>query len=227
MRLKLPLAALLAMAFLPVAVGTAEAETHWTINGTTLTGSESVAISNGPWTQTGTALGTTIEMTASSIQCSGICKIFGSGRSSGSLLFTNFKVVKPAHCTAGNPGSMPGTVASEPLEDQIIMDPSSQTGPVFDKFLPASGTAFMAIEYSGSLCVLDGLVLTVTGTAAGESSRTTGVEAVSQSFTFGSSQQTTGGGALAFSGGGSFILSGTLTMALSGTHSGQPFGDSN
>lgn len=223
MRLKKTLMALVACMALTAAVGAsaAQAALHWNVNGSELTGSAAVNVSGGPWTLNGTTLGTTVELTASGIECgtAGGCTISGAGKSAGTLKYTGVSVVKPANCTAGNPAKAAGTITTNALNDQIMMDPKNVAGPVFDKFTPVSGP-FVEIEFHGATCALDELALPVSGSAGGEASNATGVEVVSQSLTFGSAQQTTSGSALTL-GSGSVVLGGTAVNKLA---SGLKFG---
>jgi hypothetical protein len=98
-------------------------------------------------------------------------------------------------------------MVTEPIEDNVIMDPSNAAGPVFDKFIPAAErTTFATIELVGAECPFAGVVAPLKGSMAGEVVRTgasggfepvaTGVLQTPQTLRFGEAQQATGGGAM-------------------------------
>jgi hypothetical protein len=242
MRSKKILVALVAcMALTAVAANAAQAALHWTVNGgTTLAGPETVTVVSdipgpGAWLLSGTTLGTTVELTAENVVCGSTCTIEGAGASSGSLKFTGVTVMKPAGCSAGNPGKAAGTLTTASLRDQIKMDKNvAGSTVVFDEFSPVTaGGSFVQIEFSGATCTLGEIALPVKGTAEGEAGHTelvgifvsnaTGKQVSSQLLRFGSTQQTTGGGALTLAT-GSVTLTGIASNTLSGNNSGEVFG---
>jgi hypothetical protein len=242
MRLKKMLVALVAcMALTAVAANAAQAALHWTVNGgTTLAGPETVTVGTdgpgaGAWLLSGTTLGTTVELTAENVECGtvGGCTIQGAGASTGTLKYTGVTVMKPAGCSAGNPGKTAGSITTAALKDQVKMDKKvAGSTVVFDEFLPSSGTTFVEIEFSGATCTLAEISLPVKGQAEGETGHTvsgvftpntTGQEFSPQLLRFGSAQQTTGEGALTL-GTGAVTLTGIASNTLSGTHAGQTFG---
>lgn len=224
MRLRnLVIAALASMALLGIGAGSAQATAHWSVEGNELSGSETVKISGGSWTLTSTVLGTPVELTAEAVACGSTCTISGAGESAGALKFTGVKVVKPANCTAGNPGKTTGTITTNALKDQVIMDPKSASGPVFDKFTPTSGTKLAEIEFQGATCALGEVSVGLQGSAGGEFSNATGVDVAEPTLTFGSSQQTTSESSLTL-GTAAATLAGKATEALSGENAGALWG---
>lgn len=227
MRLKkAALATLVCMACASFGASAAQAAPHWNINGSPLSGSETVSFSGGPWALNSTTLGTEVELTATGIGCASTCTISGAGESAGSLKFSGVAVKVPASCTAGNPGKAVGTLTTNALRGQMIMDPhiiiGGGPGPVFDKFTPASGTTFVEVEFHGALCVLDELALVLEGSAGGQSQNATAVEKVEQVLSFGPTQQFTSNAQLKF-GGSEAVLRGTAVNTLSGIYKGQSF----
>jgi hypothetical protein len=183
-------------------------------------------------TFTSTLLGAEVELAATGITCVGakIDNTTETGHSEGTLKFTGVTVVKPAHCSV--PG---GSLATNALTDHVIMDPTSGSTVVFDKFTPETGTTFVTVSFEGTECVLAGDSAPVKGTACGEAVRTepagTFVPNVTstlfkvQTLLFGSAQQTTGGCALTL-GSAAAQLTGAVDNELIGTNVGKPFGDS-
>lgn len=233
MRFKKTLLALVAcMALAAFGANAAQASpgAQWTFGaegtgpGTVLT-NETVSVSGGPWTLSSSVLGAPIVIHAEEVECTpGVtCEISGEGSSSGGLTYTGVTVTEPSTCSANSPGEPVGTITTHPLKDTIIMDPSNEAGPVFDRFEPASGTTFVEIELTGAECPFAGVTAPVTGSATGEASHPTGFLAKAQELTFGSSQQATGGGELKL-GKAPATLNGTAVNTLSGEHKGSAFG---
>jgi hypothetical protein len=234
MRFKKTLLALVAcMALAAFGANAAQASpgAQWTTGspgsgpGTPLTGSATVNVSGGPWTLSSSVLGAPIVIHAEEVECSPgeTCEIFGEGSSRGGLTYTGVTVTEPSTCSANSPGEPVGTITTNPLKDTIIMDPSNEAGPVFDRFEPASGTTFVEIELTGAECPFAGVTAPVTGSATGEASHPTGFLAETQELTFGSAQQATGGGELKL-GKAAATLSGTGVNRLSGENQGKAFG---
>jgi hypothetical protein len=135
------LALVACLALTAAAANGAQAALNWNIAGSSLgAGSETVTIGTdgSGWELNGTTLGTTIELRASGLQCASTCKIEGAVESSGKLKFTGVTVMKPAGCSAGNPGQVPGTITTNALVDQVEMDEFAGSTVVFDQFSPAS-----------------------------------------------------------------------------------------
>jgi hypothetical protein len=107
-------------------------------------------------------------------------------------------VLKPStKCSVKSVGGTPGTVTTEALTGQVIMDPTIVSTVVFDKIVPeVSGGPIAYIEFAGSECPLNEASAPVKGTACGESPNKTGVLLATQALTLGASQQATGGCAL-------------------------------
>lgn len=211
------------------AVSANVAQANWTVGeeGNVLKGSAAVEVSGGPWTLESTLLGEPITLEAESLMCAeGVeCTIdneIGTNHSRGWLVFTGVTVVG-LPCTVHSPGQANGTVKTEELTDELIMDPSNPAGPVFDKFFPQTGTTFVQIEFTGETCPLAGVVAPVKGTATGQASNATGVLVVNQSLTFGAAQQTTGGGSLTL-GKNAATLTGVANNRLIGAYEGLAFG---
>jgi hypothetical protein len=176
---------------------------------------------------TSTLLGSAVELEAEGIDCveASIDNTTSKGHSEGKLRFTGVKVLKPStKCGVKNVGGTLGTLTTEALTDQVIMDPTAGSTTVFDKFSPeVSGGAFVTIEFAGAECPLNEASAPVKGTACGESPNKTGVLLATQQLTFGASQQTTGGCALTL-GTKAAGLAGSVDNVLSGTNVGVKFG---
>src|SRR4029077_8820576 len=219
MRLRnLVIAALAGMALLGGGAGSARAAAHWSVEGNELTASETIKISGGPWTLKGTVLGVAVELSAEALTCGSTCTISGAGESAGSLKFTGVKVVKPASCTAKG-----GAISTNALKDQVIMDPKSASGPVFDKFTPSSGTTIAEVTFEGASCPFAGVTAAVNRALGGECSSATGVDVAEPKLTFGSTQQTTSESAMTL-GTAAANLSGEAIETLSGTNAGLLWG---
>ncbi len=236
---KIALALFACMALAAVAAGSAQAQ--WTIgtpgNALGASAHEKVEVSKHPGTTLrldATILGAPITLTAENVHCAaGVeCTIdgenFGTNHSTGTLEFTNV-TVDPSTCSISG-----GKMVTEPIEDNVIMDPSNAAGPVFDKFIPAAGrTTFATIELVGAECPFAGVVAPLKGSMAGEAVRTsasggfepvaTGVLQTPQTLRFGEAQQATGGGAMTL-GKAAMVLSGAVDFTLAGANAGKAFG---
>lgn len=218
---KLILAALACLVAVAVSANAAQAALHFNVNGSSMGSDTNGNISGGPFTLSGTTLGTTVTIDPEIIHCfNGNCVYHPNGTITGQFTVTKPIVTQPPNCTVGNPGQPVGTVNTNSLVGQVIMDPNNGSGPVFYKFAPATGTKIVELEFHGELCALDELALPLAGSFAGESANATGVEEAEQKLTFGSTQQTTSNSALTL-GGGSVVLSGTAVATLA---SGLQFG---
>jgi hypothetical protein len=209
-------------------IGTTENQTG---GGTVLTGSETVNCAKHPETSlvfTSSLRSIPVKLVATQVDCVE-SKINNSpaGHSEGKLRFTGVTVAEPANCTV-----VGGELTTAALVDNIIMDPTSGSTTVFDKFAPASGTTFVSVTFAGTKCTIAEETAAVKGTACGEAVHTltpgtfsaipTGTLFATQSLLFGSSQQTTGGCALTL-GTAAATLSGAVDNTLA---SGKPFGSS-
>jgi hypothetical protein len=191
---------------------------------------------------TSTLLGEPVELSAEGIDCveATIDNTTSKGHSAGKLRFTGVKVLKPSTaCTVGNvKESGSGVVTTEALTDQVIMDPTSGSTAVLDKFSPeVSGGAFVTIEFGGATCPLKEDSAPVKGTACGEAVHTaenakheivyspnvTGELSVIQTALFGATQQTTGGCALTL-GTKAAGLAGAVDNTLAVTNVGKKWG---
>ena len=144
-------------------------------------------------------------------------------------------MIEPANCEVGT--TVEGkthTLTTEALTDHVIMDPTSGSTTVFDKFVPETGTTFVSVTFAGAKCTIGEETAAVKGSACGEAVHTegsplafkaipTGTLFKVQSLLFGSTQQTTGGCALTL-GTVAATLEGAVDNSLSGTNAGKPFG---
>jgi hypothetical protein len=197
-----------------------------------LANKETVKVSGGPFTLSSSVLGAAITLNATEVECDEAggttCQIdetnakkeLTTDHSAGRLVFTGVTVTSPAKCTVHSVGAANGTVTTEALTDEIIMDPSGGTA-TFDKFFPEEGETFVTLELTGAECTLAGVVAAVKGTVTGRTSNT-GVAAVTQSITFNAAEQATGGGVLKL-GKEAATLTGVANNKLSGPNAGKTF----
>jgi hypothetical protein len=210
------------------AVFASAASANWEIEGKSQASgfTETVKIDGGHTILHGTVLGTTVELTSTSFECTAgvTCEIDQAGtveHSSGQLTFTGVKVLQPSGC------SVASELKTSPLTDELIMDPSGGTA-TFDKFFTdknAKGeeVPFIEITLTGS-CAIAGTPFPVKGTVTARANNT-GVSAVGQPLTFSAAEQTTGGGSLLL-GKSPATLTGSATNTLSGINVGKPWGGS-
>jgi hypothetical protein len=115
----------------------------------------------------------------------------------GRLKFTGVTVSTPPNCAVKG-----GTVTTNPLKSELYMDSADNTV-TFDEFKP-TGTSFATVpvvsvpEGSGT-CSVEGERI-AKGFTYGQAVNKTGVEAVKQHLTFGTSVETTAGNGLTFAG---------------------------
>lgn len=242
---KIALALLACMALAAVAANAAQAD--WTIGaegtepGTALTGKETVEINKHPGSTlalSSSLLGAEITLTAEDVHCASgaTCTIdgtdqgLGNNHSTGTLEFTGVTVDlegEPSNCTVSGGGA--GTMVLEPLTDEVIMDPSNEAGPVFDKFFPESGTTFVTISLEGEKCALAGIQAPLKGHFVGEVVDEAGEPVGTghllevQTLRFGKAAQNTGGGSLSL-GKAAAYLEGEVDNTLSGKDAGKAFG---
>jgi hypothetical protein len=224
------LVVVLALGAIAVSSASAAAVTEdqtWTIEGVTLSGSESVSSSGAG--ELKTTVGTTpLKLSeATGINCLS-CTISNSGGSavgSGSLEFTGVTVETPATCAATNVGStLNGVIRTKALE--VKADYMIGTAD-YILFKPATGTLFAEIELmkgSGG-CPISG-PYNVTGEVFVKSVNGTGVDEVIQKVeSSGTINETASGKTepLLF-GGKKAELIGTASFALSGANKGKKFG---
>jgi hypothetical protein len=120
-----------------------------------------------------------------------------SAQDRGRLKFTTVTVTTPANCAVKG-----GTVTTNPLKSELYID-SAEKQTTFDRFEP-TGTSFATVEIvsvpegSGKCSVEGGRI--AKGFTYGQAANKTGVEAVNQPLTFGSSVETTAGNGLTFAG---------------------------
>lgn len=235
-KIALALFACLALgAFVANSASAAEGE-GWTISGKGVIPSgthQGVSCSkhSGALIFTSTLLTLAVELEAEKVDCveASIDNTTSKGHSEGKLQFTGVKVLKPStKCSVKNTGGTLGTVTTNALTDQVIMDPTTGSTTVFDKFSTdknAKGeeVPFVSIEFAGSECPLNEASAPVKGAACGESPNKTGVLLATQNLVFGSTQQTTGGCALTL-GTKTANLAGSIDNVLSGTNVGTAFG---
>jgi hypothetical protein len=186
-------------------IGTTENQTG---GGTVLTGSESVKCekhSGSSLILTSSLRGIPVKLSAAQIDCveAKIDNTKEAGHSEGKLRFTEVSVVEPANCEVGT--TVEGkahTLTTEALTDHVIMDPTSGSTVVFDKFVP-EGTTFLSITFAGAKCTIGEETAAVKGSACGEAVHTegsplafkaipTGTLFKVQSLLFGKAQQETG-----------------------------------
>jgi hypothetical protein len=247
-KIALALFACLALgAFAANSASAAEGE-GWTVGGTKIAfgshqGVSCAKHSGSTLIFTSTLLGSEVELSAEGVDCLekagstnpatidngykvGEVTKGGPGHSEGVLTFTGVSVLKPStKCTVGNVGKASSKeLTTEALTDQVIMDPTSGSKTVFDKFSPeTSGGAFVTIEFGGAECPLNEASAPVKGNACGQSPNATGVLLATQTLTFGATQQTTGGCALTL-GTKAAGLAGSIDNSLAGTNVGSTFG---
>jgi hypothetical protein len=163
-----------------------------------------------------------------------------TAHSEGVLTFTGVKVLKPStKCSV--PG---GELTTNPLTDEVIMDPTSGSTVVFDRFFPEPpATSFINIKFEGAECPLAGDEGPVKGSACGEAVHTneagayvsipTGTLFKDQTLLFGMEQQTTGNSTakpckLTFGGANEATLDGAVDNTLAGSENAankeKPFG---
>ena len=200
MRLKKMILALFACLAL-TAVAASAAQAGWTIEGvSTFPSSEAVSVEGSSSTLTGTFSGATIELSSTTLGCSGTCTIDNTkeaGHGKVQLVFNGQAVSKPANRTIMSPGQTNGVVVTKPLTSKVIMDPTSGSTVVADLFFTDKGP-FAELEFTGGKCTLNELRISLNGTIAGESSGTTCTLVVVRGLSFGSSQRATIGANLFF-----------------------------
>jgi len=198
-------------------------------------------------------LGAPVKLTATGIDCVGATidtvvnkeGVGISAHSAGQLLFTEVKVVEPANCEVGG---VKHELLTAALTDEVIMDATSGSTTVFDKFFTDKKiekekeveVPFVTVTFEGALCSIKGESAPVKGTACGEAVHTveesgklvfkpnaTGTLTKVQTLSFGSAQQSTGGCALTLGKEPAFVtgavdneLNGSVTPA----NAGKPFG---
>jgi hypothetical protein len=242
MHLKKMFAALIAcLALGAVAANSAQAEgTCWTIEGTCLSGSETVHIekhAGSSLSLTATVIGQPLTLNATGVHCAigATCTIDNTvspNHSEGALEFTGVTVVEPANCTVSSPVNPAGTVTTNPLTDTVIMDRLGGTA-VFDKFFTDNDQPLVVLVFGGPKCEFDELEVPVFGTvtgravhASGDIPTKTNEQFVVQSLLFNKAEQETGGGHL-YVGEGSAneaFFDGTVDNALSGPETGKIWG---
>jgi hypothetical protein len=232
-RIALTLFACLALGAIAANAASAAEGDGWTIEGSGRIASgthQGVSCSKHPGSSLIFAtvlLGKEVQLEIEQVDCveASIDNTTSNGHSEGKFRFTGVKVLKPStKCSVKNVGGTLGTVTTEALTDQVIMDPFTGSTVVFDRFSPeTAGGAFVTIEFAGSECPLNEASAPVKGTACGESPNKTGVLLATQVLTFGASQQTTGGCAMAV-GNNAALLRGSIDFVLAGTNVGSAFG---
>jgi len=227
---KLGMALFVVLALGAIAVSSASAaavteDQTWTIEGVTLSGSESVT-STGSGTLV-TKVGTTpLELESTGINCVS-CTISNSGGSavgSGSLEFTGVKVKTPATCAARNPGGTVGIIKTTPLNVKADYMIGTSNYILFTPATPSLFTELELLKGSGG-CAISGKYL-VTGEVFVKSNNGTGVDEVTQAVTSSGKINEEASGktnALQF-GGVAAELNGTASFVLSGTNKGKKFG---
>lgn len=198
-----------------VLAGTAQAS--WTIEGATLTGTETIsssATSSPAVTLETVLLGTEVVVTAEGLECSGECQLEAGNLASGTLKLTGAAVEAPSNCSIAG-----GSITTNPLKTEAIMS----EGATFLSVVPASGTILAEFEISGESCVLSEVNVPLKGSLTGGFAET-GVEAVSQSLVFSAANQAEGGGSLIVGKSTPATLSSEATMALTGKNAGKAFG---
>lgn len=177
------------------AVSANAAQAGWTIEGVGelgATAQETVEVNKHPGSALvlhSSLLGAEITLTAENVHCAevkaGECTIdgssYGTNHSTGRLEFTGVTVDlegKPSECSVSGGGAATGNVRTEPLTDEVIMDPSNEAGPVFDKFFPENKetNTFVTIKLEGENCAADGAEAAVKGAVSGEAVTTNGSE---------------------------------------------------
>jgi hypothetical protein len=216
-------AALFAVLALTALVGAASASANpsWFINGTKLSGSETVTakkVANETKLElTAAALG--FKLTATGIECVG-CTIDNTvegGHSAGKLKFTGVTVDEPAGCVVA------GTLETSALTDVVQMGVAGHETETFDKFFtdPVEGVTPPFITIKVTECAAAGSYK-VSGTVTGHSANATGVESATQTLRFSETDQANGGGALTM-GGKTAQLMGEVENKLSGANLGKTF----
>ena len=239
---KMLLALVACVAFAAFATSSAQAAEGegWTIEGVKLAAgkTETVTASKNAGSSlqlTAELLNKKLTLDATEVSCVS-CTIDNTtkaGHSAGSLKFTGVTVTEPANCTVHSAGQPDGTVVTNALTDEVIMDPTAGSTAVFDKFFPESGSTFVTLEFTGATCVFAELDVTVEGTATGQAVHgsndepsKTGENFVTQSLLFNKAAQETGGGLLYLSGVKTkpAFLDATVNNVLSGANVGKKFG---
>jgi hypothetical protein len=108
-----------------------------------------------------------------------------TARAIGRLKFTGVTVVEPSGCEVKG-----GSVTTNPLEAKLLLDSASEEV-VFTRFT-ATGTNLAKVEIIGASCPVAGTRI-AKGAVCGQAENKTGVEAVTQVLTFGTSVETTAG----------------------------------
>jgi hypothetical protein len=103
----------------------------------------------------------------------------------GRLKFTGVTVAEPSGCAVEG-----GSVTTNPLEAKLLLD-SANEEIAFERFVP-TGTNFATVKITGASCAVAGSRI-AKGAACGQAENKTGVEAVTQPLTFGTSVETTAG----------------------------------
>jgi hypothetical protein len=242
MRLKKMIAALgTCLALGAVAANMAQAEgTCWTIQGVCLSGSETVSIekhTGSTISLTAELLGTKTTLVATGVRCATgtSCTIDNTvtkNHSAGRLEFTGVEAKEPGNCAVRSPGKANGTVVTEALTDTVVMDKTSGSTAVFDRFFTDSGQ-FLNLEFADEKCVFNELVAPVQGSLAGrvvhteDAASKTGEQFVTQSLLFNKAEQETGGGFFTLGEGTSAkaaFLDATFDTKLSGANVGKSWG---
>jgi hypothetical protein len=242
MRLKKMIAALAAcLALGAVAANMAQAEgTCWTIQGVCLSGSETVSLEK----HTGSTISLTAELLsrkltldATGVKCAAgvsctIDNTVSKNHSAGKLEFTGVESTEPANCLVHSPGKANGTVVTNALTDTVIMDKTSGSTAVFDKFFTDSGP-LVELEFSGLKCTFNELIVPMQGSLTGravhaeDAASKTGEQFVTQSLLFNKAEQETGGGSFTLGEGTSAkvaFLDATIDNKLSGANVGRIWG---
>ena len=203
----------------------------WTIEGVTLSGSESVS-STGTGTLI-TKVGTTpLELEAANIRCLS-CKIENSGSpssavGSGTLEFTGVTVKTPAVCAAKNIGGTVGIIKTNALEIKADYMMEAGKEPNYILFKPVgSSTLFVELELlkGSGACPLSGKYK-VTGEVFAKSVDGTGIGAERQEVKSSeeiNKEASNKAEPLQF-GGVAAVLNGSASFALSGANSDLDFG---
>jgi hypothetical protein len=178
-----------------------------------------------------TILGQPVTITATAGHCVNATidtTVLGVVHISTKLQFT-LPTVEPATCSVAG-----GTLTTNALTGEVIMDATSGSTVVFGKLFPETGTTLATIKLEGSECPFAGVEAPLSGTACGELVHTnaagtgfepnkTGTLTKVQTLLFGESQQTTGGCALTV-GKSAAQLTLSLSITPSGVIIGKPFG---
>jgi hypothetical protein len=245
MRLKKTITALIAcLALGAVAANMAQAEgTCWTIQGVCLADggvTETVSIEKhigSSLSLTATFLGIAIRLDATGVGCASgtACTIdhtVGKNHSAGKLEFTGVTVIEPANCTVHSVGKTAGKIVTNAMTVTVIMDKTSGSTAVFDKFFTDSGAFFEPI-FGGEKCVLNELSIPWQGSLTGrvvhaeDAPGKTGEQFVTQSLLFNKAEQETGGGSFTLGEGASAkvaFLDATIDNRLSGANVGKIWG---